>query len=125
VEVPHTNLHTSTIMQQHISNSSCFALPAAVQLLQASAALHAEMLTTRLTHNSDKLLAAYLSEETRMVLVKQDAVVVLATSISAASWMLAVLANTTVASADVTTLLAVLPEPCKRNIPATQLIGYC
>jgi hypothetical protein len=50
-----------------------------------------------------------------MVLVKQDAVVVLATSISATSWMLAVLANATVAGTDVTTLLAVLPEPCRRE----------
>lgn len=87
--------------------------------------MYADVLAILLTHVSDKLLAAYLSEETRMVLVKQDTVVVLATSISATSWMLAVLANTTVASADVTTLLAVLPEPCKRNIPAAQLIGYC
>jgi hypothetical protein len=50
-----------------------------------------------------------------MVLVKHDTVVVLATSISATTWMLAVLANTTVASADVTTLLAVLPETCGRQ----------
>jgi hypothetical protein len=58
-----------------------------------------------------------------MVLIKQDTVVVLATSISATSWMLAVLANTTVASADVTTLLAVLPETCGRHTAAAQLIG--
>lgn len=56
--------------------------------------------------------AAHLSEETRMVLVKHDAVVVLATSISATTRVLAVLANTTVASTDVATLLAVAVQPC-------------
>jgi len=55
-----------------------------------------------------------------VVLVKHDAVVVLATSISATSWVLAVLADTTVASADVTTLLAVLPEPCRLSNSSIQ-----
>jgi hypothetical protein len=50
-----------------------------------------------------------------MVLVKQDAVVVLASSITATARVLAVLANATVAGTDVTALLAVLPEPCSRR----------
>lgn len=50
-----------------------------------------------------------------MVLVKHDAVVVLSTSITATTWVLAVLANTTMASTDVTTLLAVLPQSCRNN----------
>ena len=50
-----------------------------------------------------------------MVLVKQDAVVVLATSITATARVLAVLANAAVAGTDVTALLAVLPEPCSRQ----------
>lgn len=56
---------------------------------------------------------AHLSEETRMVLVEHDAVVVLTTSITATSRVLAVLANTTVASTDVATLLAVAVQPCQ------------
>lgn len=59
--------------------------------------------------------ATHLSKETWMVLVKQDAVVVLATSITATTRVLAVLANATVAGTDVTTLLAVLPEPCTQQ----------
>jgi len=45
-----------------------------------------------------------------MVLVHHDAVVVLATSVTAARRMLAVLANAAMAGTDVTTLLAVLVE---------------
>ena len=47
-----------------------------------------------------------------MVLVHHDAVVVLATCITAATGVLAVLANTAMASTDVATLLAVLAQPC-------------
>lgn len=48
-----------------------------------------------------------------MVLVKEDAVMVLATSITATTRVLAVLANATMAGTDVTTLFAVLPQPCR------------
>lgn len=48
-----------------------------------------------------------------MVLVKVNPVVVLATGVTAASWMLAVLANAAVACADVPALLAVVLEPCR------------
>lgn len=54
----------------------------------------------------------HLSKVSRMVLVHHDSVVVLTTSISASSWMLPVLADTAMSSADVTTLLPVLPETC-------------
>jgi hypothetical protein len=47
-----------------------------------------------------------------MVLVHHNAVMVLATSIAAATWMLAVLANATVASRDVAALLAVGLQAC-------------
>jgi hypothetical protein len=56
--------------------------------------------------------APHLAEVARVVLVEQDAVVVLTTSITAAAGVLAVLANATVARADVPALLAVLPEAC-------------
>ena len=52
-----------------------------------------------------------------MVLVKHDPVVMLATSISSSSWMLSVLADTTVSSTDVTTLLPVLMQPCPESQP--------
>lgn len=53
--------------------------------------------------------ATNLSEETRVVLVKQDAVVVLATSITATTRVLAVLANAAMTGTDVSALFAVLP----------------
>lgn len=55
-----------------------------------------------------------LSEVTRVVLVEVDAVVVLATGVTATTWVLAVLAHTTVAGRDVSALLAVLLEVCIR-----------
>jgi prephenate dehydrogenase len=53
-----------------------------------------------------------LSKESRVVLVKQDAVVVLATGITATTRVLAVLANAAMTSTDMPTLFAVLPQPC-------------
>jgi hypothetical protein len=44
-----------------------------------------------------------------MVLVHEDPVVMLATSVTASAGMLAVLANATVTGADMTALLTVLP----------------
>jgi hypothetical protein len=46
-----------------------------------------------------------------VVLVEQDAVVVLATGITTTAGVLAVLANAAVARTDVPALLAVLPQP--------------
>jgi hypothetical protein len=54
---------------------------------------------------------AYLSEVTGMVFIKHDPVMMLTTSVTAASWMLSVLPNTTMARADMTPLLAVLLQP--------------
>lgn len=54
---------------------------------------------------------AYLPEETRMVLVEEDTVVMHATGVTATSGMLAVLSDTAVSGADVTSLLPVLLEP--------------
>ena len=48
-----------------------------------------------------------------MILVEKDPMVVLASGITASTGMLAVLANTTVACADVTALLTVLLEACR------------
>lgn len=48
-----------------------------------------------------------LTEVTRVVLVEEDAVVVLATSVTAASGVLSVLANTTMAGLHVAPLLPV------------------
>ena len=53
-----------------------------------------------------------LAKVARVVLVKVDAHVVLATSITAAVGVLAVLANTTVAGGHMPTRLPVLLEPC-------------
>jgi len=50
-----------------------------------------------------------------MVLVEQDAVVVLPTRVTTTARMLAVLAHTTVAGTDVPALLPVLPQPCKKE----------
>jgi hypothetical protein len=50
-----------------------------------------------------------------MVLVKHDTVVVLATSVTAASWVLPVLADAAMTCADMTALLAVLPQPCTQQ----------
>ncbi len=51
---------------------------------------------------------ANLTEVTRVVLIHQDSVVVLATGVTAATRMLSVLADTTVTTGDVTSLLSVL-----------------
>lgn len=51
---------------------------------------------------------AHLSEETRVVLVKHDTVVVLTTSVTATTRVLPVLADTTMASTDVAPLLPAL-----------------
>lgn len=67
----------------------------------------------------DSYLAAvcctHLAEVTRVVLVEHDAVVVLATGISATSWVLPVLANTAMTGADVPALLAVLAQACTED----------
>ena len=47
-----------------------------------------------------------------MVLVEQDTMMMLTTSITTTTRMLPVLPNTTMAGTDVPALLAVLPEPC-------------
>lgn len=47
-----------------------------------------------------------------MVLVHEDSVVMLTSCITVSTRMLAMLANATVTSADVTALLAVLPQAC-------------
>ena len=62
--------------------------------------------------NAAELLCTHLAEETRMVLVHHDAVVVLATGVTAAARVLAVLADAAVARGDVAALLAVLAEAC-------------
>jgi hypothetical protein len=49
-----------------------------------------------------------------MVLIEQDTVVVLTTSITTTARMLPVFADTTMAGTDMPALLAVLPEPCKQ-----------
>jgi len=56
--------------------------------------------------------SADLAEVAGMVLVEHDAVVVLATSITATARMLPVLADTSVAGTDMAPLLAVLAETC-------------
>ena len=61
---------------------------------------------------------AHLAEVTRVVLVEQDAVVVLTTCITAAAGVLAVLAHATVAGTDVPALLPVLTEPCSGEGPS-------
>jgi hypothetical protein len=58
---------------------------------------------------------ADLAEETGMVLIHHDAVVMLATSVTAASRVLPVLANAAVAGTDVSALLAVLPKTCDHD----------
>lgn len=54
----------------------------------------------------------HLAEVTRVVLVHHDAVVVHATGVTATSWVLPVLANTTMAGTDVAPLLPVLLQVC-------------
>ena len=54
---------------------------------------------------------SHLSEVTRMVFVKVDPVVVLATSVTAARRVAAVLANAAMAGRNVSALLAVLVKP--------------
>jgi hypothetical protein len=51
-----------------------------------------------------------------MVLVHHNPVVVLSTSVTTTSRMLAVLAHTTVTGADVTALLAVLLQTCRQKM---------
>merc|ERR1740130_51804 len=64
-----------------------------------------------------------LSEETRMVLVPHDPVVMLASCITATTWMLPVLSNTTVTGTDLATVMAVLLEAgCHRVLP---LFAWC
>jgi hypothetical protein len=65
-----------------------------------------------------------------VVLVKHDTVVVLATSVTAAAWVLPVLADAAMTSADMTALLAVLPQPCTQQSgmvdqPASSVCGCC
>ena len=50
----------------------------------------------------------YFTEVTRVILIEKDSVVVLAAGITAATWMLAVLADTSVTCGDVTALLAIV-----------------
>ena len=54
----------------------------------------------------------YLAKVTRVVLVEHDAVVVLATRITAPSRVLPVLADTPMPCRDVTALFAVLAQTC-------------
>ena len=56
--------------------------------------------------------SADLAEVAGMVLVEHDAVVVLATSVTATARMLPVLPDTSVAGTDMAPLLAVLAETC-------------
>lgn len=63
--------------------------------------------------------APHLAEVTGVVLVHHDAVVVLATGVTATGRMLAVLANAAMAGADVTAVLAVVSEPCAQNFQPT------
>ena len=60
--------------------------------------------------------APHLAEVAGVELVHHDPVVVLATSVTATAGMLAVLAHATMAGADVTTLFAVLLEPCSSGM---------
>merc|ERR1712170_40126 len=57
-----------------------------------------------------KMTHTYLTEVTRMVFVKQNTVVVLTSSVTATTGVLPVLSNATVAGADVSALLPVLPK---------------
>jgi hypothetical protein len=56
--------------------------------------------------------APHLAEVARVILVHVDPVVVLATGITVATRVLAVLAHTTMASGHVAALLPVLLQPC-------------
>ena len=55
---------------------------------------------------------AYLAEVAGVVLVEHDAMVMLATGVTATAGMLPVLSDSSVAGADMTSLLAVLAETC-------------
>lgn len=57
-----------------------------------------------------------------MILVHHNAVMVLATSVTAATWVLAVFANAAMACADVPALLPVLLQPCAQ--PAALSSAY-
>ena len=49
-----------------------------------------------------------LTEVTRVILIEQDAVVMLTSGVTTTSWVLAVLSNTTVTRGDVSSVLAAL-----------------
>ena len=53
-----------------------------------------------------------LSEVTWMVFIEHDSVVMLSSCITATSWMLSMLSNTTVSSGHVSSLLSILSETC-------------
>ena len=53
-------------------------------------------------------VVSYLSEVTRVIFVEKNSVVMLSTSITSASRMRSVLANTTVTGGDVSSLLSVV-----------------
>ena len=67
---------------------------------------------------------ADLAEVAGMVLVEHDAVVVLATSVTATARMLPVLPDTSVAGTDMTPLLAVLAETCAAANTAIQTSAH-
>jgi len=52
----------------------------------------------------------HFTEETWVILVPHDPVVMLATSVTATTWVLAVLSDTTMSSTDLATVMAVLLE---------------
>ena len=56
-----------------------------------------------------------LTELTWMVLVHHDPMMVHTTSITTTSWMLSMLANTTMAGTHVPSLLPILPQTCKNE----------
>ncbi|KAJ0548353.1 hypothetical protein HanIR_Chr08g0382821 [Helianthus annuus] len=63
------------------------------------------------------------TEETGMVLVEKDPVVVHTSSVTTTSGMLTVLSDTTMSSAHVTALLPVLPQS-GRHFPLQKTINY-
>lgn len=62
-------------------------------------------------------VATYLAEVARVVLVKHDPVVVLASSVTTASWVLPVLADAAMAGRDMSALLAVLAQAYSTAAP--------
>lgn len=71
---------------------------------------HTHAMQTAIHYQESKKKAAHLPEVTRVELVEEDTVVVLATSVTATAGMLSVLPDTSVARRDVPPLLAVLRE---------------